>query len=50
MTVALTRPAASAAVHDLGWRYLLGTFRCYVAVPSTAAALEVAGTALAACG
>jgi 4a-hydroxytetrahydrobiopterin dehydratase len=50
MSLTLTRPAASAAVHDLGWRYLLGAFRTYVAVPGYPAALDVASIATRTCG
>ena len=50
MTAPLTRTAAAAAVQDLGWRYLLGTFMTYVPVSSSAEALDVAAAAVAACG
>jgi 4a-hydroxytetrahydrobiopterin dehydratase len=46
----LSRPAASDAVGELGWRYLLGTIRTSVAVGSMAGAAEVASGAVAACG
>lgn len=38
----LTRQDASSAVTDLGWRYLLGTFRAHVRVDSLASAAQVA--------
>jgi 4a-hydroxytetrahydrobiopterin dehydratase len=46
----LSRKAASDAVSDVGWRFLLGTLRTSVPVGSTAVALEVAQAAVAACG
>jgi 4a-hydroxytetrahydrobiopterin dehydratase len=46
----LSRTAASAAVADIGWRYLLGTLNASVAVRSLAQASEVAAAAVAACG
>jgi 4a-hydroxytetrahydrobiopterin dehydratase len=46
----LSRPAASDAVSELGWRYLLGAFRTSVVVGSMAAAAEVASGAVTACG
>lgn len=48
-TKPLPASAASAAVSDLGWRYLLGTLATSVPVPSLAAALRVAATATQAC-
>jgi 4a-hydroxytetrahydrobiopterin dehydratase len=45
----LSRPEASAAVSDHGWRLLLGTLRTSVRVPSLARAVEVAARAVAAC-
>lgn len=45
----LPAAAASAAVNDLGWRYLLGTLRTSVAVSSLLEALRVATTATEAC-
>jgi 4a-hydroxytetrahydrobiopterin dehydratase len=49
MTTRLSRTAASEAVEDLGWRYVLGAFRTYVPVGSTAEALAVGTAAMAAC-
>jgi 4a-hydroxytetrahydrobiopterin dehydratase len=46
----LSRTAASAAVQDIGWRYLLGTLAVAVPVTSLAQAGEVAAAAVAACG
>jgi 4a-hydroxytetrahydrobiopterin dehydratase len=46
----LSRTAASAAVADVGWRYLLGTLAVSVPVRSLAQASEVAAAAVAACG
>jgi len=46
----LSRTAASAAVQDTGWRYLLGTLAVAVPVTSLAQATEVAAAAVAACG
>ena len=46
----LTRQAASEAVSDHGWRYLLGSLRTSVLVDSLAQAAEVAARAVAACG
>jgi len=46
----LSRTAASAAVADIGWRYLLGTLNASVPVRSLAQASEVAAVAVAACG
>jgi 4a-hydroxytetrahydrobiopterin dehydratase len=46
----LSRTGASAAVADIGWRYLLGTLRVSVPVRSLAQASEVAAAAVAACG
>ena len=46
----LSRTAASAAVADIGWRYLLGTLAVSVPVRSLAQASEVAATAVAASG
>jgi 4a-hydroxytetrahydrobiopterin dehydratase len=50
MTEKLSRTAASAAVENLGWRYLLGTIVTSVAVKGTAQALQVADAAADACG
>ncbi|MEY9873637.1 8-oxo-dGTP pyrophosphatase MutT (NUDIX family) [Streptacidiphilus sp. MAP12-33] len=44
------RPEASAAVSDLGWRYLLGTLRTAVPTGSLAEAAAVAVRAAALCG
>jgi 4a-hydroxytetrahydrobiopterin dehydratase len=49
MTEPLTRPTASAAVTDLGWRYLLGTFTTTVAVSSLEEGLTLANVAVLAC-
>ena len=46
----LTRTAASQAVEAIGWRYLLGTLRASVPVPSLEDGLRVAAAAAAACG
>ena len=46
----LSRAAASEAVRDIGWRYLLGTLALSVPVPSLALAGEVASAALTASG
>ena len=46
----LSRTAASAAVQDVGWRYLLGTLCASVPVRSLAHAGEVAAAAVAAAG
>ncbi len=46
----LSRQAASDAVSDQGWRYLLGTLRASVAVGSLGRAAEVAARAVAVCG
>jgi glyoxalase superfamily protein len=46
----LSRTAASAAVADIGWRYLLGTLAVSVPVRSLAQAGEVAAAAIAASG
>jgi 4a-hydroxytetrahydrobiopterin dehydratase len=45
----LSRTAASAAVQDIGWRYLLGTLAVAVPVRSLAQASEVAAAAVAVC-
>jgi 4a-hydroxytetrahydrobiopterin dehydratase len=45
----LSRTAASAAVQDIGWRYLLGTLAAAVPVRSLAQASELAAAAVAAC-
>lgn len=50
MTQPLTRATASAAVTDLGWRYLLGTFTTTVAVSSLEQGLSLARAAVEACG
>ena len=46
----LARGEASAAVNDLGWRYLLGTLSTAVPVASLTEAVQVASGAVAACG
>ncbi|MBW8795548.1 MAG: 4a-hydroxytetrahydrobiopterin dehydratase [Streptomyces sp.] len=46
----LSRREASEAVHDCGWRFLLGTLRTSVSVRSLAQAVRVAADAVAACG
>lgn len=46
----LSRTAATEAVHDIGWRYLLGTLCVWVPVRSLAHAGEVATAAVAVCG
>ena len=46
----LSRTAASAAVRDIGWRYLLGALAAAVPVRSLAQAGQVAAAAVAACG
>jgi 4a-hydroxytetrahydrobiopterin dehydratase len=46
----LTRQAASDAVGDDGWRFLLGTLRTTVPVSSLPLAASVATAAVAACG
>ncbi len=47
---ALSRTAASAAVREIGWRFLLGALCAYVPAESLAHASEVAAAAVAACG
>jgi 4a-hydroxytetrahydrobiopterin dehydratase len=49
-TEGLSRPQASAAVTDLGWRYMLGALRTRVRVESLAQAVEVCARAVTACG
>jgi 4a-hydroxytetrahydrobiopterin dehydratase len=46
----LSRPAASAAVGDLGWRFVLGAFVAQVRTASPAQGVEVARAAVAAAG
>jgi 4a-hydroxytetrahydrobiopterin dehydratase len=46
----MTRSEASAAVEQLGWRYLLGGLSASVAVDSIAQAVSVAAQAVEACG
>jgi 4a-hydroxytetrahydrobiopterin dehydratase len=48
MTERITRTAASASVHELGWRYILGAFQTAVPVGSLAEALAVSAAALSA--
>jgi 4a-hydroxytetrahydrobiopterin dehydratase len=50
MEQVLSRPAASAAVGDLGWRFVLGSLRTSVPVGSLAQAAEVAARSVALCG
>lgn len=50
LDVPLSRTAASAAVADIGWRYLLGTLVVSVPVQSLAQGSEVAAAAVAAGG
>jgi 4a-hydroxytetrahydrobiopterin dehydratase len=50
LDVPLSRTAASAAVADIGWRYLLGTLAVSVPVQSLAQGSEVAAAAVAASG
>jgi 4a-hydroxytetrahydrobiopterin dehydratase len=50
MTRVLTRPEASAAVEDLGWRSVLGALATMVAADSMAQAVSVAAAAVEACG
>ncbi|WP_306327099.1 VOC family protein [Streptomyces venezuelae] len=50
METTLTGSRASAAIADLGWRYLLGGIRTAVTVGPLARAAEVAALAVAACG
>jgi 4a-hydroxytetrahydrobiopterin dehydratase len=46
----LTRTAASDAVEQIGWRYLLGAFATSVVVSDLKQAARVAGAAVTACG
>jgi 4a-hydroxytetrahydrobiopterin dehydratase len=46
----LTRTAASDAVEQIGWRYLLGAFSTSVAVDGFTQATRVASAAVTACG
>ncbi len=46
----LTRPVASAAVEQTGWRVLLGYLAASVAVDSLQQGLDIATAAVAACG
>ncbi|GLY92849.1 VOC family protein [Actinoplanes sp. NBRC 103695] len=50
MEQALTRLAASEAVGEQGWRFLLGTLRTSVTVASLVQAAEVVSRAVAVCG
>jgi 4a-hydroxytetrahydrobiopterin dehydratase len=50
MTVPLTRTAASTAVEQIGWRYVLGALQSAVPVDSLAQALSVGTRAVQACG
>jgi 4a-hydroxytetrahydrobiopterin dehydratase len=47
---AMSRAAASAAVTDLGWRYVLGAFVTTVPVPSLAVAGQIAARVAASAG
>lgn len=49
LTSQLSRTAASTAVAEFGWRYLLANLCTSVAVPSLSAAVRVAATATEAC-
>lgn len=46
----LSRTAASGAVEDIGWRYLVATLATTVAVNSMRDALQVVAAAITACG
>ncbi|MFJ7156332.1 VOC family protein [Streptomyces sp. NPDC101118] len=50
MEQVLSRREASEAVHDQGWRFLLGALRTSVPVGSLARAVGVAAQAVAVCG
>jgi 4a-hydroxytetrahydrobiopterin dehydratase len=50
MDKVLSRTAASDAVYEHGWRFLLGSLRASVPVASSAQAVAVAADAVAACG
>ncbi|MDF6042670.1 4a-hydroxytetrahydrobiopterin dehydratase [Streptomyces sp. JH14] len=50
MEQTLSRPEASEAIDDLGWRYLLGAIRTSVPVGSLKQGVHVATNALAVCG
>jgi 4a-hydroxytetrahydrobiopterin dehydratase len=50
MSQPLTRTAASDAVEQLGWRYLLGAYETSVVVADLVDAARVAACAVAACG
>jgi 4a-hydroxytetrahydrobiopterin dehydratase len=50
LDIPLSRTAASEAVNDIGWRYLLGTLALCVPVQSMAQATEVAAAVTAASG
>ncbi|MGV9212498.1 VOC family protein [Micromonospora sp. RB23] len=50
MEQVLSRRAASDAISDQGWRYLLGALRTSVPVGSLAEAVEVVGRVVAECG
>jgi 4a-hydroxytetrahydrobiopterin dehydratase len=47
---ALSRPGASEAVSDLGWRFLLGTVRTSIKIDSLNRGAELAQTIIGACG
>ena len=46
----LSRPAAAAAVADVGWQYVLAAFQAAVPVPSVSAGVEVIAAAVRAAG
>lgn len=50
MTQPLTRTAASDAVEQIGWRYLLGAYQTCVLTDTLADATRLAASAAAACG
>ena len=50
MEQTLSRRAASDAISDQGWRYLLGALRTSVPVGSLVQAADVAARVVAACG
>ncbi|HET6741018.1 MAG TPA: VOC family protein [Kribbella sp.] len=50
MEQTLSRQEASDAVRDSGWRFLLGTLRTSVQVPSLERAIDFAAAAVEACG
>lgn len=50
MSQTLSRPAASAAVEEFGWRYLLGVLSTSISVESFAQAVTVSEAVASACG